>query len=160
MKNKIFFCIFTTIWILLFIFNLIIPKKTFSEEENRMLTKWPSFTWYTLLNGEYAKQAEEYINDHFIFRKEWVIAKTFFERALGKSQINGVYIGKDGYLFEKIDYNEENISKAVENINTFARKIGDTNIFHDSAKLYLYKQRKTTNLCTNNRPRNKNKRAI
>lgn len=104
-----------------------------------MLAKWPTFTWEKLLNGKYAQQAEEYINDHFIFRKEWVRLKTLSEQAIGKNQINDVYIGKEGYLFEKLNGTIENINQAVENIDNLARKIGNTSVFYASTEFYLYK---------------------
>ena len=50
------------------------------------------------------------------------------EMLLGKTENNGVYIGKDGYLFEKIKYtqaSEEKIKVLVEKINNFRK---DTNI--------------------------------
>ena len=139
MKNRIFFSIFIILWAILVIFNLIAPKETFSEAENRNLATWPKFTWEKLVDGTYAKQMEEYINDHFIFRKEWVSLKTITERAIGKTEVNNVYIGKEGYLFEKVDNALEKINQAVENIDSLARKTANTNIFHDSTKFNLYK---------------------
>lgn len=121
MKNKIFFSIFIILWALLVILNLISPKETFSEAENRNLASLPKFSLEKLVDGTFAKQMEEYINDHFIFRKEWVALKTISERAIGKTEVNNVYIGKDGYLFEKIDNTLENMNKAVENIDKLAR---------------------------------------
>ena len=144
MINKVFFAVFVVFWLFLFFFNIIIPKADFSEEENRMLAKWPIFTWEKLFNGEYAQEAEEFISDHFIFRNEWVIVKNLSEQIIGKTQINNVYIGKDGYLFEKIDYNSSNISNAVENIDRFARKIANTSLFYDSTKFNLYQSGKIT----------------
>lgn len=82
---------------------------------------------------------EEYINDHFIFRKEWVALKTASELAIGKSEINNVYIGKDGYLFEKVDDKLENLNQAVENIDKLARKIRNASLFYDCTEFYLYK---------------------
>ena len=121
MKNKIFFSIFIILWTVLFLFNLIAPKEKFSEAENRNLATWPKFSLEKLVDGTFAKQMEEYINDHFIFRSKWVALKTITERAIGKTEINNVYIGKDGYLFEKVDSTLENMNQAVENIDNLAR---------------------------------------
>lgn len=59
--------------------NLFVKKQEFSEQENRYLAKAPTFTFEKLVNGDYAKQWEEYINDHFIFRNKWVELKSMVE---------------------------------------------------------------------------------
>lgn len=141
MRNKIFFSIFIMVWLILCLLNLLVPKATFSEEENRNLARWPMFTWERFVNGQYAKEVENYINDHFIFRKEWVALKTVSERAIGKTQMNGVYIGKDGYLFEKVGYELDNIEIAVENIEKLARKIGNTSVFHVRTQFHIHLSR-------------------
>lgn len=115
MKNKVFFAIFITVWLLLAVGNLLAPKKDFSEEENRYLAKAPSFSFEKLINGQYAQQWEEYINDHFIARNEWVTLKSTVDLAIGKTEINDIYIGKDGYLFQKEEPAWENLEKATRN---------------------------------------------
>lgn len=125
MKNKIFFIIFMLIWISLIILNFIYPKQDFSEQENRFLAKIPSFNFENLVNGEYAEDLDTYINDHFIFRNFFLKLNSFVQVSTGKTENNGVYIGKDGYLFEKFVYTEEGekaIKKAATIINNFASK--------------------------------------
>lgn len=160
MKNKIFFSIFIILWLVLFVFNLFAPKATFSEEENRYLAKWPVFTWSRFLDGQYAKDIETYINDHFIFRKEWVALKTVSEQAIGKTEINGVYIGKEGYLFEKLGNNLKNMKQAVENIDILARKNASASIFYASTKFDFDIFGKITRQCSNNKSRRNHKRRI
>lgn len=46
----------------------------------------PTFTFEKLVNGDYAKQWEEYINDHFIFRNRWVELKSTVELAIRKNR--------------------------------------------------------------------------
>jgi hypothetical protein len=45
---------------------------------------------------------EEYINDQFMLRDEWITLKSLSERFLMKKENNGIIFGKDGYLFEKL----------------------------------------------------------
>lgn len=126
MKNKIFFIIIIVVWIVLVILNFIVPKKIFSEQENRNLAKLPKFSMGKLVSGEYSKDLDTYINDHFIFRDKWIRLKAIIELALGKNELNGVYIGKEGYLFEKVDVtskNLENIKIAQERINNLAKNL-------------------------------------
>lgn len=141
MKNKIFFAIIITIWGALTILNFIVPKKTFSEQENRNLAKLPKFTVEKLVSGKYAEQLDNYINDHFIFRNVWLKIKSVSEIALGKKENNGVYIGKDDYLFEKIDINENSINNiriAMERINNFANKVDGRSLLYADTKFNIY----------------------
>ncbi len=109
--NKVFFYIFASLWAVFTILNMFMPKKTFSETENRYLATFPKFTLETLINGQYMPKVEEYLNDHFIFRDEWISIKTFAEKLMLKTDSNSVYFGKDGYLIEKRDEIDEELAK-------------------------------------------------
>jgi len=125
MKNKIFYIIFIAIWLILIVLNLIIPKQTFLEKENRYVAKFPSFTYDDFVNGKYSENLGTYINDNFIFRNFFLKLNSFVQEYTGKTEINGIYIGKDGYLFEKFKYTEKeknNLEKAGAIINSFASK--------------------------------------
>ena len=49
---------------------------------------------------------EKYITDQFFLRDEWIQLKTMTEMALNKQDINGVYMGKDGYFIERHEDSE------------------------------------------------------
>lgn len=124
MKNKIFFIIFMTVWIILILLNIILPKQSFSEQENRYLTRFPQFNFEDFISGEYSEELDNYINDNFIFRNFWLKLNSFVQTSTGKTEINGVYIGKDNYLFEKFEYTnteKENLEKTLQTINKFAQ---------------------------------------
>lgn len=132
MKNKIFFAIFMTVWVVIVIINFIWPKQVFSEEENRMLATIPRFSFESFVNGEYLNGVNDYINDHFAFRNFYLKLNSWWEvSVMGKKENNGVYIGKDGYLFEKFEYNDsekENGNTNVETILNFANKMKEQNV--------------------------------
>lgn len=132
MKNKIFFAIFMTVWVVIVIINFIWPKQVFSEEENRMLATIPRFSFESFVNGDYLNGVNDYINDHFAFRNIYLKVNSWWEiDIMGKKENNGVYIGKDGYLFEKFEYNDrekENGNTNVEIISDFANKMKEQNI--------------------------------
>ena len=86
MKNKIFFAIFITIWIVLIVLNFVVKSEAFSEQENRYLAKLPTFTFEKLVNGKYQEKMDNYINDHFIFRNAWIKIKSATEMALRKNR--------------------------------------------------------------------------
>ena len=132
MKNKIFFTIFMTIWVVIIIINFVWPKQTFSEEENRMLSTIPRFSFESFINGDYLNGVNDYINDHFAFRNIYLKLNSWWEvSVMGKKENNGVYIGKDGYLFEKFEYtdkDQDNANTNVEIISNFANKMKEQNI--------------------------------
>lgn len=115
MKNKIFFGIFMTVWLLIIILNFVWPKQVFSQEENRMLATIPRFSFSSFVNGDYLNGVNEYINDHFAFRNIYLKLNSWWEiSVMGKTENNDVYIGKDGYLFEKFPFEDEE-QKTVTN---------------------------------------------
>ena len=117
--NNVFFYMFISVWIILVILNFFNPKKEFSEEENRYLAKIPELTMEKLVSGEFSNEMNEYFNDHFIFRNAWVKVNSLVQISTGKDEINNVYVGEDGYLFEK-----ENITeKELANFEYSANKI-------------------------------------
>ena len=132
MKNKMFFAIFMTVWIVIIIVNFIWPKQTFSQEENRMLATIPRFSFESFVNGDYLNGVNDYINDHFAFRNIYLKLNSWWEvSVMGKKENNGVYIGKDGYLFEKFKYGEEEKEKVKNNvsaISNFAETMQEINI--------------------------------
>lgn len=80
--------------------GLLKKDRVFSPSENRYLAQKPEFSADSFFKGDFATDYEEYITDQFIGRDRWIAVKTMTELALGKKDINGVYIGKDDYLIE------------------------------------------------------------
>lgn len=133
--NKIFFSIFALIWTGFIIWNLAKPPKVFSENENRYLSDLPKFTIDKFVSGEYMKGIDNYINDQFVMRDQWIGMKVMLERAMLKQEINSVYFAKDDYLIEKhkyLDVSKEQADKnrdyLVEFINKYASKLGKNSV--------------------------------
>ncbi len=98
-------CAITSIVFVLIIFgvlvlSVIMPDREKSESENRVLKQFPSATLSSIFDGTFMKNFETYMNDQFPFRDKLITFKSGFERMLGKTEENGVYIGKDNFLFE------------------------------------------------------------
>ncbi len=120
-KNKyfrligIFFSILVLFFILTFSFNI---NHNFSENENRYLQSFPSFSWDSFTSGKYIKQLENFITDHFSFRDFFMGIKSEVEILLGKTKINSVFLGSDEYLLE--DYNlPTNTERFINVLNSF-----------------------------------------
>ena len=86
MKNKIFFTIFMFVWITLIVLNFVVKNEVFSEQENRYLAKLPTFSIEELLDGTYQEKMDTYINDHFIFRNQWIKIKSEVEILLRQTR--------------------------------------------------------------------------
>ncbi len=112
---------------LLTVIFLVSPKQSFSENENRVLAKFPEFTLKSLKDGDYTDGLNKYLSDHFPFRDLFMTLKCETEIRLGRQEINGVFIGKDGYFIEEYQTpkNTANIAahftKLKNNVTTDAR---------------------------------------
>ena len=90
-------CAITSIVFVLIIFgvlvlSVIMPDREKSESENRVLKQFPSATLSSIFDGTFMKNFETYMNDQFPFRDKLITFKSGFERMLGKTEENGVYI--------------------------------------------------------------------
>lgn len=79
---------------------LVAPKQSFSENENRALADWPSYSFASLKDGSYMTGIQNYLSDHFPLRDQFMTLKTKFEELSGKKEINDIYLAQDGYLIE------------------------------------------------------------
>ena len=123
--------ILSAVLLCVLIINLVIPKKDFSEKENRVLASFPSFSASGFTSGRLEKQIEDYANDHFMLRDLWVSFRANLNRLLGKTEQNGVYLGKDSYLLESFNVPDENFTSGVGNaLSSFA-------LDHPSVKMYM-----------------------
>ena len=107
--------------IVIFTANLIVPDRDFSEKENRNLAAPPKFSFEALFSGKFTSDFESYITDQFFARDFWVSLKTGCERLLGKNEINGVLIGKNGLLVSEFASPDQlRISSNSANVELFA----------------------------------------
>lgn len=114
---------------LIAILFFVLPHQRFSELENRYLQATPQLTWDNLLSKKFAEETESFITDHFPFRDKWLWIKSTAEKFRLQQENNGIYYGKDGYLFEKFlepDYTE--VQQYTESVNEFATNHPDVNM--------------------------------
>lgn len=79
--------------------DLMSADRIYSDWEKRMLAGKPDFSAESVMDGSYEKAYENWLTDQFPERDLWIGWKTRCEILLGKKEINGIYLGKDGYLF-------------------------------------------------------------
>ena len=86
-----------------FLVSVLLPQKDFSATENRLLEQRPELLPEDILSGDYQETYETYLNDQFVARDRWVDLAVNTEKLMGRRDVNGIYVGKDGYLLEKYD---------------------------------------------------------
>lgn len=126
-KGRVIFPLFVMLFCLLLgffsLYGFFVPDRQMSENENRALADKPQLTLSSVANGSFMEDFEAYLADQFPFRDEAIYLKSFFERLLGKSKENGVYIGKNGFLFEEPTvYNQQKWKTLTTSVNNFYEK--------------------------------------
>ena len=103
MKRKpvVFVVLFFVILSLLAGLTFGLPAKEFSANENRYLAQMPAFSVDALLSGEFQSQLDTFLSDQIPLREFWIETNTNIKKWLGKTEINGVYFGSDGYYFQQ-----------------------------------------------------------
>lgn len=115
--------IFFLLPMILLLGSVVSPDRESSQRENRNLTQLPKLTAASLFSGDYMTRFEKYMSDQVVGRDGFVAAKTFLNRATGKTEQNGVYIGEDGWLFEEPSkYDDEKVSETVDAIRSFCEE--------------------------------------
>lgn len=110
--------------------NIVTADKNFSDSENRTLQQKPKFSMDRLIEGKYTSNYEKYISDQFVGRDFWIGVKSATEKLLGKTENNDVYLGKDGYLFQKFEKpNIKNLENKLNTINNFASNNKNTHVY-------------------------------
>ncbi len=105
--------------------HLILPDRTFSEQENRYLSQFKAPTFSTILSGKFMEDFEDYVVDQFPLRDQWIQLKAFSEAAIGKKENNEVYFGRDGQtLFAQFTApTQEELEEKVDYINQLAEHL-------------------------------------
>lgn len=104
------------------IWGVLEPDRAFSENENRVLARFPEWDADEFFEGKWMSDFGEYLSDRVPMRDEMVAFHAGIELLMGKGENSGVLLGKDGFLFTREDYpSEENLTKSVQAVAAFAR---------------------------------------
>ena len=98
------------------------PDRAFSENENRYLQLTPKLSWDTVLSGDFMEDMEEYTSDQIVFRDLWTATRSLLQRAEGKEDISGTYLGAEGRYFAKVtedSFNRAGLEKNAGYIREF-----------------------------------------
>ncbi len=99
-------------------------SKTYSENEKRILSEFPSLTWESVVSGEFQDGLETYVSDHISGRDFFVGTNAYFDKLMGKNALKDIYFSKDGYLINAPKANDDtSFKKNMGNISAFTAKI-------------------------------------
>lgn len=124
---------------------LVVPKKEFSYNENRYLTKIPKLDIENIISGKFMTQLDDYIVDNFPFRENLLSFKSKLYRGLGVYKQNDVYYGSDNRLYQ--EYKEpSNSDIVIKRVNGFSKNVDSdinfmlipTSIYVNSDKISKY----------------------
>ena len=117
------------------VISFVKPETEFSMTENRMLETKPEPDFGDILSGDYQETYEAYLNDQFIFRDRFVDIAVEAMKFTGKKDVNGIYLGKKGYLLEKYtesdfssEQTENNCSLLADAVNALAKEYGKEHV--------------------------------
>ena len=116
---KIFGFVFPAILIAVMFFNIFLPDKNFSAEENRLLQTMPKPSISSIFSGRFETKAESYAADQFMLRNMFIKIKSSFDISLGSTESNNVFMCKDNYLMENIS--KADAKKMENNYNSLAK---------------------------------------
>lgn len=103
------------------------PKEEspFSENENKYLSAFPNFSLRTYKNKTFMNGFDEWLSDRFLAREQWIIFKNNTDMAIGKDEINGVFIRNNMMMQVWKDYDEELLQKNIKSVNNFIKNHPD-----------------------------------
>lgn len=119
--NLITSCAFAVILLGFAVAFLLLPDHSFSEEENRSLRTFPSFSWEKLTSGTFAEEINDYFADQFPMRDALVGLKGVTEIALGKGENNGILLGDNGQLADRLFDVQLSNGTVATDMDTFDR---------------------------------------
>lgn len=113
---------------------VLTPDREFSDMENRELAQKPAFSGKLFLDGSYQDSYEKWLNDQFFMRDVWSLLAARLQAVSGRKDINGVYLGKNGFLLEKEagfeqEQTDENIKYLSEFLNYSVKHYGKDNVY-------------------------------
>ena len=101
MRKAPLFLIAVTLLLALPFAQAVLPDRTFSEMENRVLSQRPALTLSAMSAGRWSDTFETYCADQLPLRDAFVSLYTAWEAAAGHRVVEGVTLGKDSRLFDR-----------------------------------------------------------
>lgn len=110
--------------LIILIFGVLIfvgEPDSFSDDENRVLQGYPSFSLKSFIEGDYTEELGKFYSDQFPFRDSFVGLKGFAEIGMLKMENNDVILGEDDYLIKRIEYTQDAYDLTESNLDAVAQ---------------------------------------
>lgn len=118
LTQKIFGTVVLVLAAFLAVMTVFMPKKDYSETENRYLASAPELSFQSIKDTSFMDGLENYISDHFAFRDVFMTLRTKYEMLTGRNQVNGIYICDGDFCIPEAAplKNDKQIIKAIERL--------------------------------------------
>lgn len=169
-SSRIFFMAAILILSVSGILLFVLPEHSYSENENRYLTTFKQPSVSAFLDTSMQKNITDGANDQFAGRDLWMKFACGLQHAAGFQDIGGVYLGRNGYYFERIldsDLSEKHYTDNLNYLNQAAARYQTVKtcflpvpskgeilknelpanaVLYDSDRLYAQAQKKLANV--------------
>ncbi len=148
---KLTIALFAVILLTVPIVTAILPKREYSENENRPLSSFPTLVdqkkldkaesfsdvvgavkWKYITdrnNPSFMDDIETYFSDHLAGRETWVIASNTMERLSGKREINDVVTVGNQMIQVFKEYDEKTVDKSLSAMDALAERHPDVPMY-------------------------------
>ncbi|WP_125115093.1 DHHW family protein [Agathobaculum sp. Marseille-P7918] len=100
----------------------LLPHRSFSENEKRVLAQRPAVSAAGLADGSLFTDIEQYLSDHFPGRDAWVGVNAYLEQVEGRGAVDSIVRGKDGWLFPApLSDDRQTLQDNMQAITAFAQ---------------------------------------
>lgn len=100
----------------------LLPHRSFSENEKRVLAQAPAISAAGIADGSVFEDVESYLSDHFPGRDAWVGTNAYLEQAEGRGAVGDIVRGADGWLFPApLSDDRQTLQDNMQAITEFAR---------------------------------------
>lgn len=123
--KKIMVVLFAVFMVCMPILTLVFlspEPKPFSENENRYLKEFPTYNFENYKNEKFMEDFDIWISDRFFGRESWIVLKNSFDKLMGKTENNGVFITNDMMMQKWDEYDETVYERNLKSINGFVER--------------------------------------
>lgn len=107
--------------------NILAPKRTQIELENRKAAQFPALSVDGLLDGSWQTSFANWMQDQFLLRDQWInTQRATDEIVFQKVEEGGILLGKDHWMFTKLftvdESTQKQLDKNIQAVSDFAAK--------------------------------------
>ena len=125
MKKSPLFAAAMALLLLLLAGQWLLPRREFSEMENRVLAQPPEISLSSLTGGRWGDRFESFAADQIPLRDAFVSLYMTAEAGMGRRMTDGVLRGKDGRMFSRTDgYSERNVRRNAAALTSLSQQTG------------------------------------